>query len=111
MKMHHPAFTPNPEDHPKVRVRWIRDTYGTGFGGFGYGGTDLYCASLVDCFDPPLYVFRADSFADAIETADECLSTPFDGLETERDDTFVTSSPAGREIWADQDVRVWKMSR
>jgi len=117
MKMHHPASVPTPEHHDKVRVRWIRDTYDTGYGGHGFGGDKLYAACVVDCFDPPLYVFRADTLTDALEIADECLSTPYDDDEhpvrswEEAEQHGATTSPSGRTIWADQDIRVWEIRK
>jgi hypothetical protein len=96
------------------RVRPLPNN-GNGYGGFGYGGSNLYVVCLVDCFDPPRYVVRADNFQDAYETAVECLceSIPVGELTDEQRShleehgwaDWYGISPAGRLISTDDDVR------
>jgi len=79
----------------------------------------LFSVCLVDCFDPPRYVVRADNLWDALEVAEECLLDTVDSehLATDEAETWAslayeasnsdmfTLSPSGRIVWADQDVR------
>ena len=68
-----------------------------GFGGFGYGGSALFVAWVEDCFDPPMYLIRADGWYDAYEVAEASLAP------------IVTDEDLGRPVadfcegeWADE---------
>lgn len=68
-----------------------------GSGGFGHGGTNLFAAWNEDCFDPPFYLIRADTFDEAHEVAVNSLAP------------VVTDDDLGRPIaefcegeWADE---------
>ena len=86
------------------RVRPLSDMHDTGHGGLGYGGQNLYVVCLVDCFDPPRYVVRADNVSDALEVAEHNLGAEFDGPADEAE--HVVHTVGGRTIWSDQDFRV-----
>jgi hypothetical protein len=105
-----------------TRVRPLKDRYGTGYAGFGYGGDKFYVVCLVDCSDPPRYLVRADSWEQAYDTAIECLAeTVEDGPYFEQDhgfsysalvdgtkqpeDSWLTYSPSGRVVSIEDDIR------
>lgn len=101
-----------------VKHSRLHDRHRTGYAGYGYGGEHLFSVCLVDCMDPPRYVVRADNLQDALEVAEECLLDDVDveWLDAEEreayfkayemgDSDFFTSSPSGRAVWKDQDIR------
>lgn len=107
-------------------VHRLKDRYATGYAGFGYGGDKLFVACLVDCFAPPQYLVRSDSFESALEVAIECLSSSFDEWASEEEKTemaavallgpdamegfmaenTLTYSPSGRIVSADDDIQL-----
>ena len=108
-------------------VRTLKDRHDTGFAGFGYGGEHLFAVALVDVFDPPWYLVRADSLSDADEVATECLVDTVDdrtiawaltndqNVSTVNDANMswealesagLTTSPGGRTIWSENDIRI-----
>jgi len=85
-----------------VDVRPMPERDSNGYGGMGYGGDHLFLAWVEDCFSPPVYAIRADSFCDAVEAA-ECSLCP-----------IVTEDDLGRPIeefcegeWADEQGIRW----
>ena len=93
-------------------VRRLKDRHNTGYAGFGYGGDKLFVVCLVDCFDPPRYLVRADSFEQAYDTARECLSETLDpGEATEAAaNGWLDWSPSGRPVSDDDDIRIWQIA-
>ena len=83
-------------------VKALPERDNNGFGGFGYGGTALFAAWNEDCFDPPIYLIRADGWSDAYDVAINSLAP------------VVTDDDLGRPVaefcegeWADEGGYAW----
>ena len=108
-----------------AHVSILKDEHESGYAGFGHGGVNLYVTYLADCFQPTIYVVRADDLESAYDTAVECLcdtvsdddirweaahnSPPYDleflsandpeAFYDALDELNLTHSPSGRVIW------------
>jgi hypothetical protein len=92
----------------RVNAKFLPDFHNSGYAGKGYGGDKLFCTWLQDCAFPNFYLVRADSWEDAFEVAQECLSETLDAMTAmecaEMD--ILTYSPSGRQICSEDDIRV-----
>lgn len=79
-----------------ANVRPLKQRDNNGHGGFGYGGDHLYVAVNVDCFDPPCYAIRADTWEDAYETAEASLAPTYE--RTELDPEEWAQLEAGNDV-------------
>lgn len=96
----------------KRTVKALPQRNENGYGGLGYGGSCLFVAWVADCFDPPMYLIRADNFDDAHDVAlaslapivtEQDLGRPIaDFCEGEwADETGIAWAPDGELVWSE----------